>query len=453
MDKKESEFLKRLLKTFRIEAKEHLDMMTSGILELEKSPSAEKRMEIIEHMFREAHSLKGAARAVNLVNIGLICQSLEGVFAALKRQEISLSAQLLNMLYQTLDILTALSGETEQTGAERPPVEKLIKDLENAAHGEIVPTQQDAVREEVKKEEKPHVVSKPEVHKPLDMGKSAQTELIKVSTKKLYALLLQSEEMLSAKLMTIQRAADVRDIIVMLEQWKKEFARMLPDVRLKQSMQSSNRRFRDMGVKKTSSSGDLTSAGGNQWPVSDRFIEFLDWNYIYLQSLEDKLKTVSRFIEQDSRSFGIMVNNVLLDTKKLLMIPFSSVFESFPRFVREIAREQEKKAEFVIQGGDIEIDRGVLDEMKDPLMHLVRNCIDHGIEKSEVREQKKKPPEGTITVTISQKDSNKVEILISDDGAGIDSVRVKHAALKLGVISPKDADTLNEQDTLSLLLK
>ncbi|MFO0793147.1 MAG: Hpt domain-containing protein [Candidatus Brocadiaceae bacterium] len=141
MDKKESEFLKRLLKTFRIEAKEHLDTMSSGILELEKSPSAEKRMEIIEHMFREAHSLKGAARTVNLVNIGSVCQSLEGVFAALKRQEISLSAQLFNVLYQTLDILTGLSGETEQTGAERPPVEKLINELENIAHGGTEPLQ------------------------------------------------------------------------------------------------------------------------------------------------------------------------------------------------------------------------------------------------------------------------------------------------------------------------
>ncbi|MFO0793149.1 MAG: hypothetical protein U0586_03710 [Candidatus Brocadiaceae bacterium] len=108
--------------------------------------------------------------------------------------------------------------------------------------------------------------------------------------------------------------------------------------------------------------------------------------------------------------------------------------------------------EFVIQGSDIEIDRRVLDEMKDPLMHLVRNCIDHGIEKSEVREQKKKPHLGTITVAISQKDSNKVEILISDDGAKL-GVKVKYAALKLGVISPKDADTLSEQDALSLIFK
>ena len=106
-----------------------------------------------------------------------------------------------------------------------------------------------------------------------------------------------------------------------------------------------------------------------------------------------------------------MVDNLLHDVKEMQMLPFSSLLELFPRLTRELARDQGKQVELVIRGGEIEIDRRILEEMKDPLIHLLRNCIDHGIEQPAVREQKGKPPHGTLTIAVSHKDSSKVEIL------------------------------------------
>src|SRR3972149_12177516 len=103
MAKQNDEFLKKLLATFRVEADEHLRAMSSGLLELEKSPAGEQQTELVEKIFREAHSLKGAARAVNLTQIASVCQSLESVFAALKGRHLVVSAPLFDLLHHAID--------------------------------------------------------------------------------------------------------------------------------------------------------------------------------------------------------------------------------------------------------------------------------------------------------------------------------------------------------------
>src|ERR1700732_4618473 len=111
MGQKDQEFPKRLLATFRVEAEEHVSAISSGLIELERVPSPERRMEIIEAVFREAHSLKGAARSVNLVGIESACQSLEGIFAGLKAHEVSLSPELFDQLHHMADRLGALLSD------------------------------------------------------------------------------------------------------------------------------------------------------------------------------------------------------------------------------------------------------------------------------------------------------------------------------------------------------
>jgi len=119
---KDDDFLKKLLATFRVEAEEHIAAMSSGLIELEKTPEAEKQMEIIETIFREAHSFKGAARAVNMTEIEAICQSLESVFAALKRKDIVLSPELFDVLHEAVDTLSKLLLQT-------PPEKSWIKEI------------------------------------------------------------------------------------------------------------------------------------------------------------------------------------------------------------------------------------------------------------------------------------------------------------------------------------
>ena len=141
-----------------------------------------------------------------------------------------------------------------------------------------------------------------------------------------------------------------------------------------------------------------------------------------------------------------MVDNLLVEMREVLMLPFSSLLEIFPKLVRDLTREQGKESELVIEGAENEIDRRILEEMKDPLIHMVRNCIDHGIEKPEERVKNKKPPSGKIIISISQLPGNKVEILISDDGAGINLSKVKDAAIKEGIVSENERESLTDQE-------
>src|SRR5262249_53703495 len=155
-----------------------------------------------------------------------------------------------------------------------------------------------------------------------------------------------------------------------------------------------------------------------------------------------KLVTLAALAEQDHRALGNMVDDLLQDMKRASMLPFSSVLEILPKLVRDLARDRGKEVEIVMQGGEIKIDRRILEEMKDPLIHVVRNCIDHGIEAPPERERKHKPRHGTVTIAIAQQNGSKVELCIADDGVGLDLAGVKSAAQRLGLITPEDAETL-----------
>ncbi|MCL5035002.1 MAG: Hpt domain-containing protein [Bacteroidetes bacterium] len=145
MLKKEGDFQKRLLATFKVEAQEHVNTISSGLIELEKEAAIvedsgavrKKGEEIIETIFREAHSLKGAARAVNMAGIETICQSLESVFAALKRSKVALSPELFDILHKVVDFLSKLlsAAGTGQGAEERLRISELTRDLESVSKG------------------------------------------------------------------------------------------------------------------------------------------------------------------------------------------------------------------------------------------------------------------------------------------------------------------------------
>jgi two-component system chemotaxis sensor kinase CheA len=135
------------------------------------------------------------------------------------------------------------------------------------------------------------------------------------------------------------------------------------------------------------------------------------------------------------------------------LLPLASLLEALPRMVRELARDRGKQAELSVRGGEIEIDRRILEELKDPLIHLLRNCVDHGIETPALRDQKGKPPHGTISIAVSQKDGGKIEVAVADDGVGIDVGKVKAAAEKLGALSAEEARQLDEREALALVFR
>lgn len=431
MATKSDEFQKRLLAMFHVEAEEHLEQMTAGLLELENTPTAERQMTIVENVFREAHSLKGAARSVKMSEVEALCQSLETVFARWKHGDLDTSSESYDGIHHSLDSARLLLAATDDEGAAsaKAQIEQLSDPIVDLRQGPVA--KQDNLTESER-------VYPAALHSQPFLSSVDETpkETVRIATGKLDVVLLQAEELLSVKLATSQHAAELKEINAALTRWKREWAKIQPEAHVIRR-----------GIQRNSLDG---AERNHQF---SKIAVFLDWNLQAFTDLEGQLAAMERSAQQDHRALGAMVDEILGEVKNMLMLPFGSILATFPRLVRGLSRDQAKEIALVIEGGEVEVDRRILEEMKDPLIHLIRNCIDHGIEKPEEREQNHKPRRGIIKIAVSQQDGSKVQILISDDGRGIDRAKIRDSALKLGVIMQQEANTLSDPETLALIFR
>lgn len=467
MSQNEDEFLKRLLSIFKVEADEHLETIYSGLLNLEKESDDKKQIEIIETIYRETHSLKGASRAVDMEDVGSICQSAENLFAALKRREIKTSARLFDTLHHIFDIIGKSLSSSEANRI--PQLSELIKQIEDLSTGTIekeiqppksaqdlssvenrIPEGGDtfssqnnisppASTEQIQKGlevrtqiQEPAIVKLSRIGSTIIEKKATPSETIRTSRKKMERLLLQTEELISVKAVTNQYTNNFMKIEDLLGLWEKEWTKFRATTLNRQKVKSENPQSEI---------------------ANSQLKEFLDSSITNVKSLKGKLAFLTKLAGNNHRYIGGTIDNLLMDTKKIMMLPFSSVLVTFPKMVHDISRDMGKKINLTHNGSELEIDRRILDEIKSPLIHLIRNCIDHGIEKPEERLQKNKPQQGTIRIIISQVTGNKVDILIKDDGRGIDLDKVRKAAVKKGMISETASTMLNRQEALSLIFQ
>ena len=456
MDNKNTEFLKRLRATFRIESEDHVRAISAGLIELEKTSKTsapERQAQVIETIFREAHSLKGAARSVSLNDIESICQPMESMFAALKRQEISLNPALYDLLHQATDVITQLVAETgeESAPAVRSRGRELIRQLkdlsggamqselprsrasrypESATHPLIPSLTTLGSTRRGEREEKPSEARRGELEakqsfeelNPLSLKKQEEpkpvtmAETVRIPLAKLDPLLHQAEEMISVKIAAHERARELQEINGELASWKTE-----------------------------ADTWKTRQSTGPQWN------ELLEWNTARLNALQSRVAAATMAAEQDRRALSRLVDEQLETMKSVLMLPVGTLVEVLPKLARDLARTQGKEVELIIQGADIEIDKRILEELKDPLIHLVRNCIDHGIAKPEERTRGGKPSCGTIRLTFVAKDNRRMEVSVSDDGSGVALDKVSAAAVKMGLLPADAAKHPGAQETVQLI--
>jgi two-component system chemotaxis sensor kinase CheA len=424
MDKKDIEFQKRILATFRIEAEEHFRAISSGLIELEKNTSKKEEEEIIEALFREVHSLKGAARSVDQKEIESVCQPMEAIFSSLKRKEITLSPVAFDIFSKTMEWLSKyeITPGAELKGTLRQAQQELISKL-----GEVVGKKQIApIREQnvpivpeqirpAKPESIPVIDPESEVVK---TSVPAQTGMVRIPIAKLDPLLLQSEEMLQSKIAIDQRIEELRSFVNELNDWKADRQKW------------RNRR------------STATIAVWNEW---------FDDSEMQMNKTESRITEITRSIEHDQHSLDRLVNNHLEAMKQVLMLPVASLVESFPLMIREIAREENKQIDFIINGSELEIDKRILEELKDPLIHMIRNSISHGIGNPQERLLESKPPRGNITLDFTAKESGIIEITLSDDGKGINKDLLIKAAIKAGIISKEASGKLETKEIIDLI--
>lgn len=431
MNTKEEEFLKRLQAMFKIEAEEHIQAISSGLIGLEKNPKEKKSPGLIETIFRAMHSLKGAARSVNRNDIESICQAAESIFSKMKNEQLVLSTEQFDLIHKAIDIISEMiPGSDKRTVTDNRELIKQLRRITVAGQSVIKEDIPQTINKSVSDNVTPITPSIEVSSAKLELTemkpsekpeeKSPPLETVRISTAKLDPLFLQAEQMIQSKITSVKRIADLKNLSEFVSIWKNEIRKLESrhfinnELQLKEIIRSTNEN---------------------------------------LEETERSIINISHAIENDQRSLGRMIDDHLDSMKKVLMLPISTIIEGFPRLVRDLARIQGKEVDLIIQGEEIEVDKRILEELKDPLTHMIRNCVDHGIKNPEERLKSNKSPRGTISLIFTVIDSHNLDITISDDGAGINTEKVHAAAVKSGLLSKDNIKNISVQESLALIFK
>ncbi|MBI4379663.1 MAG: response regulator [candidate division NC10 bacterium] len=412
---REDDFKARLLATFRVEAEEHLQALTTNLLALDRGlPPAETR-EVVEATFREVHTLKGAARSVSLMDVEAVCQACESVLSRVTRGDTALTPSVVNRLHDMVDgVARLLAG-----GEARVAVRELIGNLEQAAEeqGPETSGQRSAVSEDRGPAPSPqHPSSVP------------HADTIRLATAKLDALLLQAEDLLVPKLAAEERVREARALVEALTRLKAVTPTLPSPLE---------------GEGKGGGGGRRTPDGGRRENGRESA----------LRAVDGQAQDLLRHLTLDQRTIGRAVDDLQDELRRLRLTPASAVLDLFPRMVRDFAREHGKEMEWMVHGADLEVDRRVLEVMKEPLIHLVRNAIDHGIELPEARAQAGKAARGQVAVTIASLEGGRIEIRVEDDGGGIGLARVRAAAVRVRLLTAEEAEALTDDQALDLIYR
>ena len=451
---RDDELLKELLQTFQAEASEHLSNLNQTLLKLERQPVERTRVTLLQDAFRTAHSLKGAARAVGLEDIERIGHVMEDVLKRARDHKLQIDPGACDILYNALDFIQMmLDGKTpdidpicqqiaDLAAEPLPEPEPEPKPRPAKANGETRPAKAKAeppapvvAAAPPQPELEPMQVIEPlpvpvihntpppapDVHRNNEKphGGDAQhpqmsaesDETIRVSISKLDALMAQAGELLVAKIGAEQRVADMQEVRQQLAMWPKawrEIKALFPRV-------------------------SAANDAGRQ------LIEMLNRHYDYLQNVTRQISAAEQSINRDTLRLGMVTSRLQDEVRRVRMVPFQTFESLLQRTVRDAARTENKQAVLTLEGGEVELDKKVLEALKDPLLHLLRNAVGHGLEMPDERTKKGKHAEGRVGITVSQHGSE-VWIIVQDDGRGFDLDGLRRAAKAAGMEGDTSAD-------------
>lgn len=482
----DQEFLKHLFGLFRDEAADHLAVIEQSLDRLNGQVSQDEQAGLIEQTFRAVHNLKGAARSVDLRIIEEVCQTLEDMLAMMKRGSLALTQELIDLLDRASahlgmllekaepgdqaqsdttdelinDILDAIPGSSKTRRREskdtqqdvQPPTKRKSSrktergstqkesrsktDIERDNDSAVLsPIQHNVIKEEPRTDD---LISIQDTSRDSSGIAHKKSNSIRVATQKLDELLEMAEDLVAIKLSTERIDDTVRNLVKELSAWEKKWNGIhasLP-VQTLQEVFSDNKPSQSLTFERQKS-----------------VLDFIRWNSEFYKNHLRSVKDLAALTHQYAGDNAQRVDQLFDQVKMVTMLPISTLLQGFPRTTRELAQSQGKKVQFNVVGADTEIDRRILEAIKDPLLHAVRNAIDHGIETPDDRKIAGKPLEGSLTISISPQEGNKVEISITDDGRGIDTAEVLKSAHERAIVTQSDAKDMSEDEILGLVFR
>ena len=494
------------LEIFLDETKEHLESLNAQILKLEQEPDD---VDTINEIFRAAHSLKGMAGTMGYKRMQALTHDMENVFSEIRNGSMKVSASLIDTLFQCLDALEEYTKNIQETADEGTNDNNQLivllneflktggKDAKEPAEKKAAatPVQADSAEEkwlDIKLDESQRTV----LHTAKQKGKNVfgltiyvqESCLLKAARAFLVYKAIEEKGEIMVCSPSAQDIEDEKfdldfslivisdyslDVILQAARNVSEIEKVLGAELEVEAPQSSDEETAALQTTEnnaaTSGQSQSSPARPNEKkaagkPVVNRTVRVDIEKLDVLMNLVSELIIAKNSLVSASTTEGIsgagfneqieylesVTTNLHESVMKVRMVPIESVVSKFPRMIRDLSKKLDKKMELYMSGEETELDRTVVDEIGDPLMHLLRNSADHGLETAEVRAQRGKPEVGSIFLDAYQ-DGNNVVIEVRDDGNGINVESVKKTAIERGVITAEQGDNMNEKDIINLL--
>jgi len=386
--------MKEIVESFVVETKEIFENLGNQILEIEKRPEDK---ELINSIFRAVHTVKGTSGFLSFEQMSLLAHRFEDVLNKLRRQELKYDPSMLEVMLEAFDLMKVLMKQVMDNNIEEIDLSSIISKLSALSSG---------AKPESATPKEPHAEHSEQIE-------SSQSVVPDVA---------QQEDSVAKKSSPTETPAHQASQAQKLDKVVDSTIRV--DVgRLDHLMNLVG----ELVLGRNRLSQIVTTAEDNHG--SEDFTRQLNETNSQIDFITTELQTA---------------------VMKTRMVQIGRVFNRFPRLVHDIAREFSKEIDLVIEGEETELDKSIIEEISDPLVHLIRNAADHGVESPDVRESLGKPRRGTIHLSAGH-EGNHIVIEIQDDGAGIDPEKIKRKALEKGIITQEDAAEMKPEDTYAII--
>ncbi len=428
--------LQYLVSVFQTEAAEHIKSLAEMLFNLEDGQG--DISQILVNAFRQAHSLKGSAGTIGFDRVATVTHALEDALGALQKNQKKISPEITDVLLDTLEIIRhsvkeSQIGESklsEKESESAAKCRKIAADLSNVIQEEalrnvksksLLPSPPDKEEVESKKIETKQEKVEPESAPAAPSAASTKDEFIRVSEDSIENLIGHIGELFEAHL----HLSSVNNDLERLDVGAENVCRLI----------------QGWADRKTSSQNQHLLVKGELESILDA-----------VRALKAQAALAAKRFKRDEREFSKLIQVSRDALQKIRLAPVSTIFVMIRRQVREICRVTNKRVELFLDGGEYAVDRKVLEAIEDPLIHLIRNAVDHGIEDSETRLQVGKSERGKLSV-IARHVGDAVELVISDDGKGIDPEKIRETIRKKNMMKPADIDNLTKDQLLDFLFE
>ncbi|GAA7027600.1 chemotaxis histidine kinase/response regulator CheAY2 [Helicobacter pylori] len=473
--------LQEIMEDFLIEAFEMNEQLDQDLVELEHNP---EDLDLLNRIFRVAHTIKGSSSFLNLNILTHLTHNMEDVLNRARKGEIKITPDIMDVVLCSIDLMKTLLVTIRDTGSDtnngkENEIEEAVKQLQAITSQNLegaketsgtkeAPKEEvkEEIKEEIKEENKENKAKAPTAENSASDNPLADEPDLDYANMSAEEVEAEIERLLNKRqeadkerrAQKKQEAKPKQEVALKTETPKTETLKTetpkapKTETKAKAKADTEENKAPSIGVEQTvrvdvRRLDHLMNLIGELVLGKNRLIRI----YSDVEERYDGEKFLEE-LNQVVSSISAVTTDLQLAVMKTRMQPVGKVFNKFPRMVRDLSRELGKSIELIIEGEETELDKSIVEEIGDPLIHIIRNSCDHGIEPLEERRRLNKPETGKVQLS-AYNEGNHIVIKISDDGKGLDPVMLKEKAIEKGVISERDAEGMSDREAFNLIFK